>query len=141
MNFREFVIPASMTSLANRAGYVPAVKVGHTIYCAGQVGRTSDLQVIEDPENQFVAAWENLRLVLGEAGCGFDDVVDLTTYHVNMRQHMDVFRTVKDRIFPRQTCPWTCIGVTELAHPGLLVEIKCIAVLSGGEQPTKRADI
>ena len=117
-----------MNALAERAGYAPAVRVDGTIFCAGQVGRTFDLEVIEDPESQFIAAWENLRLVLTLGQCTFDDVVDMTTYHVNMREHMDVFRAVKDRMFPRNTCAWTCIGVAELAHPGLLAEIKCVAV-------------
>lgn len=84
--------------------------------------------MIDDPEAQFIAAWENLRDVLEEGGCSFDDVVDMTTYHVNMRQHMAVFREVKNRLFPRGQCAWTTIGVSELAHPGLLVEIKCVAV-------------
>jgi enamine deaminase RidA (YjgF/YER057c/UK114 family) len=117
-----------MEVLAERAGYAPAVIVNGIVYCAGQIGRTPDLKVIEDPENQFKAAWENLRVVLNEAGCTFEDVVELTTYHVSMRDHMEIFRTVKDSLFPRKTCTWTCIGVVELANPGLLVEIKCIAV-------------
>lgn len=128
MSSREIIVPSSMKTLAERAGYAPAVRVNGTIFCAGQVGRTFDLDVIEDPESQFVAAWENLRLILTQGQCTFDDVVDMTTYHVNMREHMGVFRAVKDRMFPRKTCAWTCIGVAELAHPGLLVEIKCIAV-------------
>lgn len=128
MTDRQIIVPQPMALLAERAGYAPAVKVGATVYCAGQVGRTADLQVIADPAQQFVAAWDNVRLVLAEAGCSFEDVVEMTTYHVEMRRHMDVFRTVKDRLFPRGTCAWTCIGVTELAHPGLLVEIQCVAV-------------
>lgn len=52
----------------------------------------------------------------------------MTTYHVQMRQHMPLFREVKNQVFPRGTCAWTAIGVSELAHPGLLVEIKCVAV-------------
>ncbi|MRT55528.1 RidA family protein [Enterobacteriaceae bacterium RIT693] len=121
-------MPASMQALAERAGYAPAVVVGNTVYCAGQVGRTPDLQVITDPEAQFIACWENVRIVLAEAGCNFEDVVEMTTYHVEMKQHMDVFRRVKDAVFPRGHCAWTCIGVSELARPGLLVEVKCIAV-------------
>ncbi len=117
-----------MTLLVERAGYVPAVKVGKTLYCAGQVGRTPQLEVIHDPEQQFLAAWENLRIVLAAGGCGFEDVVEMTTYHVDLQQHMPVFRRVKDEVFPRGTCAWTCLGVAELARPGLLVEIKCIAV-------------
>ena len=62
MSSREIIVPSSMKTLAERAGYAPAVRVNGTIFCAGQVGRTFDLDVIEDPESQFVAAWENLRL-------------------------------------------------------------------------------
>lgn len=125
---RQSVIPDSMQIIVERAGYLPAVKVGATLYCAGQVGRTVAMEVILDPEQQFRAAWENLRLVLAAGGCGFDDIVDLTTYHVGLQQHLPLFREVKDRLFPRGTCPWTCIGVAELAQPGLLVEIKCTAI-------------
>lgn len=125
---REIIIPPAMQTIVERAGYAPAVKVGDTLYCAGQVGRTADLQVIEDPEQQFLAAWENLRQVLEAGGCTFEDIVDMTTYHVDMSRHMAVFREVKNRVFPRGMSAWTCIGVSELAHPGILVEIKCVAV-------------
>jgi len=128
MTDRQIIVPDSMKLLCEQAGYAPAVKVGKTLYCAGQVGRTPELTVIEDPEQQFLAAWENLRLVLAAGGCDFEDVVEMTTYHVDMQRHMPIFRQVKDEVFPRGTCAWTCIGVTELARPGLLVEIKCIAV-------------
>ncbi|NBB09150.1 RidA family protein [Pseudomonas sp. SLFW] len=128
MTDRTLIVPDTMTSLVERAGYAPAVSVGDTLYCAGQVGRTADLKVIDDPEQQFIAAWDNLRQVLEAGGCTFEDIVDMTTYHVNMSQHMPVFRDVKNRLFPRGLCAWTCIGVSELAHPGILVEIKCVAV-------------
>lgn len=128
MTDRQLIIPPGMNSLVERAGYVPAVKVGKTLYCAGQVGRTPDLKVIPDPEQQFLAARENLRRVLAAGGCGFDDVVEMTTYHVDLQRHLPLFRRVKDSVFPRSTCAWTCLGVAELAIPGLLIEIKCIAV-------------
>ncbi len=128
MSDREIIIPETMRPIVARAGYAPAVKVGDTLYCAGQVGRTAEMAVIHDPEQQFVVAWENLRQVLAAGGCSFEDVVDMTTYHVEMAKHMAVFREVKNRIFPKGLCAWTCIGVSELAHPGLLVEIKCVAV-------------
>jgi enamine deaminase RidA (YjgF/YER057c/UK114 family) len=128
MNDRQIIVPDSMKRLAERAGYAPAVKVGKTLYCAGQVGRTPDLIVIEDAEQQFLTAWENLRIVLTAGGCGFEDVVEMTTYHIEMHRYLPLFREVKDRVFPRNTCAWTCIGVSDLAVPGLLVEIKCVAV-------------
>lgn len=125
---REIIVPESMQLLYERIGYAPAVKVGDTLYCAGQIGRSADLVVFEDPAQQFEAAWENLRTVLQAGGCTFEDVVDLTTYHVDLARHMAIFREVKERLFPKGLCPWTCIGVDALAHPALLLEIKCVAV-------------
>ncbi len=128
MTDRQIIVPDGMRLIYERAGYAPAVKVGKTLYCAGQVGRTPEVSVIEEPEQQFLAAWDNLRIVLEAGGCKVEDVVEMTTYHVDMHRHMPIFRRVKDKVFPRSTCAWTCIGVSELARPGLLVEIKCVAV-------------
>jgi enamine deaminase RidA (YjgF/YER057c/UK114 family) len=123
----QIIVPPSMQRIVETAGYAPAVRVGHLLFCSGQVGRTPDLAVIADPEAQFVACWTNLENLLNEAEYRFEDVVDMTTYHVEMSRHMPVFRAVKDRMFPRFTCAWTAIGVSELARPGLLLEVKCIA--------------
>lgn len=120
-----------MRAIVEQAGYAPAVRVGDLVYVVGQVGRTADLTIIDDPAEQFAAAWDNVRIVLEAAGCGFADMVDVTTYHVDMARHMDIFRAVKNRLVPREGYAWTRIGVSELAHPGLLVEIKCVAVMPG----------
>ncbi|USU05613.1 RidA family protein [Sphingomonadaceae bacterium OTU29LAMAA1] len=128
MTDRISIIPPSMQNIVDRAGYVPAVQAAGFVFCAGQVGRDSNLSVITDPEQQFHACWDNVDLVLAAAGCTFDDVVEMTTFHVDLAQNIDLFRKVKDLRFPRGRCAWTCIGVSDLAVDGLLVEIKCIAM-------------
>lgn len=125
----KYVIPDQMRKIVETAGYIPAVVAGGLVFVVGQVGRDADMAVIHDPEAQFEAVWDNLALVLEAAGCSFEDVIEMTSYHVEMARHMDVFRAVKNRRFPRGTCAWTRIGVSELAHAGLLVEVKCVAVL------------
>lgn len=128
MSDRQMIVPETMQLIPERVGYVPALKVGNLLFCSGQIGRTAELEVIVDPEQQFVAAWENLKLVLAAGGCGFEDVVELTTYHVAIDEHMELYKKVRDRLFPRATCAWTAIGISALAHPALLLEIKCVAV-------------
>jgi len=54
--------------------------------------------------------------------------VDLVTYHTDMRDIMR-FLEVKNRYFTKDYPAWTAIGVSALAMPGLLVEIKATAVL------------
>jgi len=125
---RESIIPKGMENIYQRFRYSPGVKVGNMLYIAGQIGRDENLNVIEGKEAQFVQAFENVKKVLTAAGATFDDVVEMVTYHTDMRD-LQLFIQVKDRYFTNQLPTWTGIGTTALAMPGLLVEIKCTAIL------------
>jgi enamine deaminase RidA (YjgF/YER057c/UK114 family) len=128
---REVIVPASMRNILVEKGYAPGLRAGGFLFVAGQVGRTADLQLIRDPEAQFIACFESLRAVLTTAGCDFADIVDLTSFHVDMDAHWQVFREVKNRVLPRGLFPWTAIGVSALAAPGLLLEVKATALVPG----------
>ena len=132
---RRPIVPESMLAIPRTRGYLPGLVAGGFLFAAGQVGRTRDLVVISDPEAQFVACFDNLRLVLAEAGCGFEDIVDLTTYHVAFAKHWPLFRAVRERFLPGASFPLTCVGVTALAAPGLLLEVKAIARVPAGAAP------
>lgn len=125
---RENVVPKEMEAINQRFHYSPGVKAGNLLFVAGQVGRDESLNVVENREAQFTQAFENLKKVLTAAGATFDDVVDMVTYHTDMRD-LQLFMKVKDRYFTNQYPAWTGIGVTQLAMPGLMVEIKCVAML------------
>ncbi|MEQ8661034.1 MAG: RidA family protein [Gammaproteobacteria bacterium] len=128
MATRKDIIPPGMEIIRERFHYAPGVLVDDTLYIAGQVGRNAELEVVSGSEAQFTQAFENVGRVLAAAGASFDDVVDMVTYHVDMRE-LQLFMQVKDRFFTNQVPAWTGIGVTALAMPGLLVEIKCVAKL------------
>lgn len=89
------------------------------------------LMAVRDPEAQFATAFEALKAILAEAGAGLPDVVELTTYHVDMGRHMETFMKVRDRYFAEPWPAWTAIGVSELIVPGGLVEIRAVAVERG----------
>ena len=128
MSKRTNVVPKEMEVIKQRFHYNPGVQAGHLLFIAGQVGRDEQLNVVEGKEAQFVQAFENVKKVLSAAGLTFDDVVDMVTYHTDMRD-LQLFMTVKDRYYTREYPAWTGIGVTALAMPGLMVEIKCVAML------------
>jgi len=119
-----------MKDVPERFRYSPGVKAGPLLFMAGQLGRDEHLNVVEDKEAQFAQAFENVEKVLSAAGATFDDVVDMVTYHTDMRE-LQLFITVKDRFFTNlERLPtWTAIGVAALAMPGLFAEIKCTALL------------
>ena len=128
MTEREIIIPEGMEDYYHRFGVAPAVKVGNTLYICGQLGRDENLNVIEGTEAQYTQAFENLKKVLEAAGATLENVVDLVTYHTDMRDIMN-FLEVKNRYFTKDYPAWTAIGCTALSMPGLLVEIKATAVL------------
>ena len=128
MATREDIVPKSMQVINERFHYSPGVRVGDFLYIAGQVGRSEDLTAVLGKEAQFTQAFENVKTVLEEAGANFDDVVEMVTYHTDMRD-LQLFIEVKDRYFVNRYPTWTGVGVTSLAMPGLEVEIKCTAWL------------
>lgn len=134
MQTRREIVPPGMENIRSRFQYAPGVLVGNTLYVAGQLGRDENLNVITDPEAQMTRAFENLGKVLAAAGASFDDIVDLQTFHTDMRD-LALFMQVKNRFFSPDRVPaWTGIGVTSLAMPGLICEIKCTAVLGSGQR-------
>jgi enamine deaminase RidA (YjgF/YER057c/UK114 family) len=66
-------------------------------------------------------------LNLEAAGLTFDDVVEMTTYHVGLRAHLDAFMRVKNEFIHEPYPAWTAIGVSELITEGTLVEIRLVA--------------
>jgi enamine deaminase RidA (YjgF/YER057c/UK114 family) len=128
MNAKDVVVPAAQKHFYERFHFAPAVRAGRLLLCSGQIGAGADGRPPADPETQFALAFEQVKAVLAEAGLGFSDVVELTTFHVGM-QHLTAFAAVKDRYLAAPWPAWTAIGVSELAFPGGLVEVRVTARL------------
>ena len=129
MTTREVIIPRGMENIYDTYHYAPAIRVGDTLYLSGQVGRDENLNVVEGTEAQFVQAFENVKKVLDAAGATFDDVVELETWFTDTMADLKTFLTVKDRYFTNRYPTWTGFAVKGFSMPGILVEIKCKAVL------------
>jgi enamine deaminase RidA (YjgF/YER057c/UK114 family) len=64
---------------------------------------------------------------LTEVGLTLSDVVEMTTYHVGLKEQLEVFKQIKDEFINEPYPAWTAIGVSELAVDGALIEIRVIA--------------
>ena len=127
MSHARALTPPSHSGPAARYRYSPGLATPSLIFVSGQVGRSDAGVVIEDPREQFVTAFEHVGAVLALAGAGFRHVVELTTFHTSFEE-FEVFAEVKSGYFTSEPFPaWTAVGVTALALPKLLVEVKCIA--------------
>ena len=129
MKKSDVVVPKGMEMAYEQFHFAPAVRTGRWLRCSGQLGTDEKFAAIAEPEAQFAQAFENVKSVLAAAKLDFGDVVELTTFHVGLREHLGTFVAVKDRYLEAPYPAWTAIGVVELAVPGALVEIRVTARL------------
>ncbi|WP_244163520.1 hypothetical protein [Rhodococcus koreensis] len=57
----------------------------------------------------------------------------MTTFHTDLRGDIAEFVDVKDEHLPDRYLSWTAFGVTQLARPELLVEIRVVAAVGSGD--------
>jgi enamine deaminase RidA (YjgF/YER057c/UK114 family) len=125
---RDAIFPAGRQALYESNRYSAAIRAGDLLFVSGQVGSREDGSPEPDFEKQVQLAFDNLGSVLKAAGCTFDDIVDVTTFHTDPATQFGVIMSVKDKVFPQEPYPnWTAVGVNWLA--GFDFEIKVIARL------------
>lgn len=122
------VIPEGSEKTYERFHFAPAVRVGDLLYCSGVIG-ADGASVPEAAADEFAAAFAGLAAVVEAAGGSLDDVVEMTSFHVDMAEHLPAFMSAKDAAISEPYPAWTAIGCTELAIPGARVEIKATAHL------------
>ena len=126
MHPRNPVFPVNRHALYDEHGYSAAIRSGDLLFVSGQVGSRSDGTPEPDFAAQVQLAFDNLQATLAAAGCTFDDLIDVTTFHTDPENQFPVIMEVKKLVFPQPPYPnWTAIGVNWLA--GFDFEIKVIA--------------
>ena len=124
--------------LATPRGRFPHYKrAGDFIYVSGTSSRRPDnsfvgVQVDEfgttelDIAAQTRAVLENIRAILREAGADLYDVVEISTFLVNMND-FGGYNAVYAQYFSEAGPARTTVAVHQLPHPHLLIEIKAVA--------------
>jgi enamine deaminase RidA (YjgF/YER057c/UK114 family) len=103
------------------------VRVEQLLLLSGVTATSEHGELSSDPREQFEQVFAHLRLYLAAAGATMADIAEMTSYHVDLRKHLDDFMAVKDRHLVKPYPAWSAIGVSELITPGALVELRVIA--------------
>lgn len=128
---RDAIFPTNRHALYDAHRYSPAIRSGGLLFVSGQVGSRADGSPEPVFEDQVRLAFANLRAVLAAAGCSFDDVVDVTSFHTNPEAQIETVLAVRALEIGEPPYPsWTAVGVTWLA--GFDFEIKVIARIPPG---------
>lgn len=105
--------------------YADAVLYKDTAYLSGVIAipRPGDATL----EATYDRAFERVGARLAKVGCTWDDVVDMTSYHTDLKAQIEPMAAVIRRVVRPPYVAWTAVGVTELATPSGITEIKVIA--------------
>lgn len=125
---------------AQPLGNYPHIKrVGDFIHVSGTSSRrpdnthvgaekNDDGEWVLNIEEQTRAVIENIRTLLASMGADLNDVVDITTFLVDMKDFKG-YNAIYGEFFNYEGPTRTTVAVHQLPHPNLLIEIKALAYL------------
>ena len=110
--------------------FTHAVRAGEFLYVSGivAVDGHGDLVGGDDVVAQTRQVFENMRAVLGAAGCGFADVVKVTIFLTDVDDR-PLINPVRQEVFGATRPASTLVEVPRLAVDGAKVEIECVALV------------
>jgi 2-aminomuconate deaminase len=120
-----------------RGSYPHFRRAGDFIFVSGTSARRADDSIagadldasghpLLDIRTQTRAVLENIRDILAAAGAALNDVVEVSTYLVNMADFAG-YNEVYSQFFGHGGPARTTVAVAALPHPQLLIEIKAVA--------------
>jgi len=124
---RKMLVPQEFSGFPEQWHFAPVLDTGEFVFLSGITGVHADGSLSDDPATQFRDIFRFVKTHLEIAGLHFDDVVEMTTYHIGLRKHLSLFMKVKDEFIRMPYPAWTAIGVTELITEGALLEIRITA--------------
>lgn len=127
------IIPQEFQSGAEALKMSPGIISGDHIFLSGVTGSGSDGHMPEDPGDQIRQAFTKITLVLEQAGLTFGAVVEMTSYHIGLREHFDTFCAIRDEYVRAPFPAWTAIEVAGLRRQGAVVEIRAIARINDSD--------
>ncbi|TWR26353.1 hypothetical protein FPZ43_14400 [Mucilaginibacter pallidiroseus] len=118
-----------IASWEDEYGYVQAVKNGNMVYVSGQLGHDEKGTLAEGMEKQMSLAYTNIKNLLNGFGYLEDDIMEEVIYVTEMQAGFQTRKTIGAKFYPDpKRIASSIIGVSELAIPGQVVEIKVVAM-------------
>ena len=122
--------------------YPHARRVGDLLFLSGVGPRKPGTKVIpgvmvdgqgnalgHDIEVQCHSVFENVKIILEEAGSSWENLVDVTVFLTNMQRDFDIYNRIYAEYFQENKPCRTTVEVTSLPTP-IAIELKCIATVN-----------
>lgn len=124
---KRALIPAAAKPAAEALNMSPGILSGDHVFLTGVTGSGPDGTMPNNPEVQFRQIFGKISTVLAEANLSLDHTVEMTSYHIGLRDHFDLFDKIRLEHFNAPYPAWTAIEAGGLRREGALVEVRIIA--------------
>lgn len=124
------IFPPGSKDQAAKVKVSPGVVSGDHVFLTGVTGSRPDGSMPENIKDQIRSAFNKIGSVLSEAGLAHDAIVEMTTYHIGIHDHLDLFNEVRCEYMSDPFPAWTAVEVAGLRRAGAIVEIRVIASLA-----------
>ncbi|MEH6632899.1 MAG: RidA family protein [Halopseudomonas aestusnigri] len=124
---KNSIVPKDLQGNYDNWHFSPAVECENFIFFSGCTGRRSDGTIADNVADQSRQAFLTIGKSIQAADITFGHIVEMTTYHVELQKNLKEFMRVKDEFIKEPYPAWTAIGVSELAVPDAVIEIRVIA--------------
>ncbi len=134
---REHIVPRGLERAYTDYHYSPVVKVGNQVIVSGIPAGPG-----ETYEAQVRSMFERLKVHLESAGATMVDVVELTSFHAaakdtaGFQAEFERLKPIHHEFFPDHYPAWTAVGTTTLLANGAPVELRAVAIIGSGKNPT-----
>lgn len=126
--FRDTIVPASLADSYDALQYAPATRAGDMLYLSGVVATVADGETSFEPAIE--RSFDEIEMILAEAGADWSDVVDVTSYTTNLDAHLNALWGIKAARVGAPYPSWTVIGVDSLyGGDAAIIETKVTAYL------------
>lgn len=123
------IVPDVMQDLVRDWRMSPALVSGDHVFLTGFNGCPVDGPPPADPVAQMHVAFDTVTEVLTAGGLDWSAVVDMTSFHIGLRDHLEAFKAVRAEYVREPFPAWTAIEVAGFASAGVIIELKIVARL------------
>ena len=124
---KRAITPLGMKSLYKDWRMSPGLECDGFVFLSGFNGMSLDGELSAIPSAQIQEAFSQVNMVLSEGGTSFEDVVEMTSYHVGLRDHLEQFKSIRAQYVREPYPAWTAIEVVGFASEGAVVELRVVA--------------
>ena len=126
---KRALIPSAFAEAAAALNMSAGIVSGGHVFLSGVTGSGPDGAMPDGVTEQAGAIFDKLALTLAEADLTLDALIEMTSYHVGLRDHFEAFDAVRLQRLSTPYPAWTAVEVAGLRRDGALIEVRAVAAL------------